>query len=252
MKPLDSFQAFYGTRRFITAFTRALHLPLSFAGPLQSIPTIHSLQYPSYYYPSICVLVFVVVSFPLACPPFIFSPTGVNAAPIWVSCHQGKAGPQVADGRDGSQLWRAARLSGLPPSGPPASNLYAFVFSPFVLHALLFSSTTSLPFWLYLAKSTSYEPLHPPVTSSLFGTNILLSTLSLCPSINIRGQIWHPYKTAGKIILNWSNRERDVQSEVKWSEVKWSEVKWSMFACKGKWKQRKTSVGEVGVAGQMR
>jgi hypothetical protein len=29
MQPLDSFTAFYGTRRFITEFTRALHLHLS-------------------------------------------------------------------------------------------------------------------------------------------------------------------------------------------------------------------------------
>jgi hypothetical protein len=28
-EPLDGFPAFYGTRRFITAFTRALHLSLS-------------------------------------------------------------------------------------------------------------------------------------------------------------------------------------------------------------------------------
>jgi hypothetical protein len=29
VRPLDSFPAFYGTRSFITAFTRAPHLPLS-------------------------------------------------------------------------------------------------------------------------------------------------------------------------------------------------------------------------------
>jgi hypothetical protein len=36
VKPLDSFPAFYGTRRFITAFTRALHLSLSWTRPIQS------------------------------------------------------------------------------------------------------------------------------------------------------------------------------------------------------------------------
>jgi hypothetical protein len=41
--------------------------------------------------------------------------------------------------------------------------------------------------------------LHPPVISSLFGQNILLSTLfsntlSLCPSLNVRDQFSHPYR----------------------------------------------------------
>jgi hypothetical protein len=38
VKPLDGFPAFYATRRFITAFTRALHLSLSWSRPIQSIP----------------------------------------------------------------------------------------------------------------------------------------------------------------------------------------------------------------------
>jgi hypothetical protein len=42
--------------------------------------------------------------------------------------------------------------------------------------------------------------LHSPVTSSLFGPNILLSTLfsntlSLCSSPNVRDQFSHPYRT---------------------------------------------------------
>jgi hypothetical protein len=36
VQPLNSFPAFYGTRRFITEFTRALHLYLSWARPIQS------------------------------------------------------------------------------------------------------------------------------------------------------------------------------------------------------------------------
>jgi hypothetical protein len=36
VQPLGSFPAFYGTRRFITEFTRALHLYLSSAKPIQS------------------------------------------------------------------------------------------------------------------------------------------------------------------------------------------------------------------------
>jgi hypothetical protein len=45
-----------------------------------------------------------------------------------------------------------------------------------------------------------------PVTSSLFGPNILLSTLfsnilSLCSSFNVRDHISHPYRTTVKIII---------------------------------------------------
>jgi hypothetical protein len=36
VRSLDSLPAFYGTRRFITQFTRALHLFLSWARPIQS------------------------------------------------------------------------------------------------------------------------------------------------------------------------------------------------------------------------
>jgi hypothetical protein len=42
--------------------------------------------------------------------------------------------------------------------------------------------------------------LQSPVTSSLFGPNILLNTLSLCSSLNVRHKVSHPYRTTGKII----------------------------------------------------
>jgi hypothetical protein len=35
---VKKFSAFYGTRRFITAFTSARHMSLSWASPIQSIP----------------------------------------------------------------------------------------------------------------------------------------------------------------------------------------------------------------------
>ena len=48
--------------------------------------------------------------------------------------------------------------------------------------------------------------LHSPVTSSLLGPNIFLSTLfsntlSLCSSFSVSDQASHPYKTTGKITL---------------------------------------------------
>jgi len=50
--------------------------------------------------------------------------------------------------------------------------------------------------------------LHSPVTSSLLGSNILLSTLSstpsaylVCSSLYANDQVSHPYKTKGKITV---------------------------------------------------
>jgi hypothetical protein len=58
-----------------------------------------------------------------------------------------------------------------------------------------------------MAKSTSpCSFLQPPITSPLFGQNILLNTLfsytlSLYSSLNVRDQVSHPYTTTGKIIV---------------------------------------------------
>jgi hypothetical protein len=48
--------------------------------------------------------------------------------------------------------------------------------------------------------------LHSPVTSSLFGPNILLRTLfsntpHLCSSLNVRDQVSHPYETTNRTIV---------------------------------------------------
>ena len=55
-------------------------------------------------------------------------------------------------------------------------------------------------------SSSLYSFLHSPVTSALLGPNMLLSTLfsntlSLRSSLNVSGQVSHPYKTIGKIIV---------------------------------------------------
>jgi hypothetical protein len=54
--------------------------------------------------------------------------------------------------------------------------------------------------------STNYEAPHcaaPSITSYLFGPNILLRTLSLCSSLNVRDHVSHPYKTSGRIKWSW-------------------------------------------------
>ena len=59
----------------------------------------------------------------------------------------------------------------------------------------------------YRSLSSSFcRFLHSPVTSSLLGPNILLSTLfsntlSLRSSLNVSDEVSHPYKTTDKIIF---------------------------------------------------
>jgi hypothetical protein len=75
----ENFTAFYGNRRFITVFTRALHWSLSRARQIESIP-LHS------NYPPIYALAFLVVSFLLAVPPISYmhsySPPFVQHPPL--------------------------------------------------------------------------------------------------------------------------------------------------------------------------
>jgi hypothetical protein len=57
-----------------------------------------------------------------------------------------------------------------------------------------------------LQSSSLCSFLHPAITLSLFGSNILLSTqfsniLSLCSSFIVRDQVSHRYWTRGKIMV---------------------------------------------------
>jgi hypothetical protein len=76
VQPLGSFRAFYRTRRFITTFIRALHLSLSWAGPIESTPP-HPICTRS-----IIVLTFLAISFPLA-----FLPTTCTLSSSPHSCY---------------------------------------------------------------------------------------------------------------------------------------------------------------------
>src|SRR5215510_8909506 len=66
---VKKFPAFYGTRRFIAAFTSARHLSLSFARSIQSMPLSPLPEYLPQYFTPIYAWVFQVVSLPQVAPP---------------------------------------------------------------------------------------------------------------------------------------------------------------------------------------
>ena len=74
---VNKFPAYYGTRRFITAFTTARHLPLSWARWIKSMP--HPTSRRAILISSIRAWVCQVVSFPQVSPP---KPC-VNLASTW-------------------------------------------------------------------------------------------------------------------------------------------------------------------------
>jgi hypothetical protein len=85
MQLLKKFPSFYGTQRFITVFTRALHWPLSWTRSIQFTP-LHLISLRSILILSTHVLVFLVVflyGFPTnILYAFLFSLFVLNALPI--------------------------------------------------------------------------------------------------------------------------------------------------------------------------
>ena len=158
---VKKFPAFHGTRRFITALKSVRHLSLSRASPIQSI------------YPH---------------------PTSWRYILI-LSTHL-----------------RLGLHSGLFPSGFPTKTLYTALSSPIratcPAHLILldFITRTILGEEYRSFSSSLCYLLHSPITSFLLGPNILLNTmfsntLSFLSSRRVNGQVSHPYKTTGKIIV---------------------------------------------------
>ena len=67
-KLVKNFTGFYGTRRFITTYTTARHLSLSWDRSIQFMFPFPSLEYPLYCYRPIYAWVFQVVFFPQVSP----------------------------------------------------------------------------------------------------------------------------------------------------------------------------------------
>jgi hypothetical protein len=81
LHPLKNFPTFYGTRRFITVFTRALHWSLSWARSIHPIPP-HCISPRSIL--SNHVLVFLAVSFFLAITPIAYMHSSCHS--IYMPC----------------------------------------------------------------------------------------------------------------------------------------------------------------------
>jgi hypothetical protein len=149
---LKDFPTFYGTRRFITVFTRALRCLLSWARSIQPIP-----------------------------------PHPVSLRSILI-------------------LFTHLRLglpSGLFPSGFHTNILYAFLLSPIRTTCSAHLIVLDLIILIILGEeyklwsSTLCSFLQPPVTSSLFGPNSLLSTVLKPPHYCVKTN----YKTV--LFLNF-------------------------------------------------
>jgi hypothetical protein len=93
--------------------------------------------------------------------------------------------------------------STLLPSGVPTNNLHSFRFS--LIHAICPAHLILLDLIILIICGEEYRSrrcpfwsfLHPPVTSSLFGPNILINTLfsntfCLCSSLNVRDHVSQP------------------------------------------------------------
>ena len=98
--------------------------------------------------------------------------------------------------------------SGFLPSGLPYQNppLLCTCYMPRLCHSSRFHHSNDVWCAVQILSSALCSFLHSPVTSSLLGTNILLSTpfsntLSLLSSLNVSDQVSHPYKTTDKIIV---------------------------------------------------
>jgi hypothetical protein len=93
--------------------------------------------------------------------------------------------------------------------------IYIYIYIPRLLHLCCVSHYLTLLHFIIIVilrkecklwSSLLCSLSHPPVSSSIFNRNILLSTLfsstlRLCHTLTVRDQFSHPFRTAGKLIV---------------------------------------------------
>ena len=111
--------------------------------------------------------------------------------------------------------------SGLLLSGFPTKTLYGYVFSSYLPHPfpslIFFHLINTINIWPQQGPWRSPLSIffHPPVTSSVLDQNTLLitpfyNTFNLCSSVDLEGQVSHPYATSGIIIVLSSKGQQTI------------------------------------------
>ena len=177
----QNFPAFYGTRRFITAFTSARHLSLSRASSIQSIST-HSTSWRSI----LILSSYLRLGLPSGLFPSGF-PTETLYTPIFSLIHATCSADLI---------------------------LLDFITRK-ILDELSRSLNSSLCSFLHSFVTSSL--LGPNILlSTLFS-----DTFSLRSSLNMSDQVSHPYKTTGKIIVLYTVESRSIVFEGDGENKRW-------------------------------
>jgi hypothetical protein len=85
---------------------------------------------------------------------------------------------------------------------------YPHHFPAFVQNHYIRRREQILNFVIYAASSTRLSlslslSLFPLLLSNIVLRKIFSNTAELCPSLNVRNQVSHPYKTRGKVVYTW-------------------------------------------------
>jgi hypothetical protein len=103
--------------------------------------------------------------------------------------------------------------SGLFTSGSPTNIIYALLFSSHLLATCPVYLSLSAIILIILGSSLC-SVVQPPVTSSLFGPNILHNTLSLCSFLNVTDEVSHPWKQLKRRFNKKLSKRRSVSFQL--------------------------------------